>query len=150
MKSGSGGLIKTLPVQSPEWDLSFKFKINCFSNDFKSILTITSGQPYPVYGWSNPNVLMYQTMLQVSSAVSGDGNFSFKKWGMELNTEYRVKVSQYYVADGKYRYTVFLDGAEVLTAMNEQATQFHNMQIRVLEAGGADCDVTDLQFTQFL
>ena len=54
------------------------------------------------------------------------------------------------MADGKYRYAVFLDGAKVQMEINKKATQFYNMQIRVLEENGADCDITDLKFTQFL
>ncbi|XP_066913213.1 uncharacterized protein [Clytia hemisphaerica] len=151
MKSGNGGLIKILPVLSPEWELSFKFKINSFDfNNFKRVIRITNGQSYPVYGFATPSVLMYQTMLQVSSAVNDSSDFTFKKWGMALNTVYNLKVSQYYVADGKYRYTVFLDGVEVLLAMNAKPTQFYNTQIHVLEGNGADCDVTDLRFIHFL
>ena len=144
MKARSGGLITTLPVQSTEWELSFKFKINSYdNNNFRYLFLITNGQVHPVYGWCSPLVTMYQTMLQNAS-------FSFKQWGMALNTMYSIKISQYYVAEGKYRYTVSLDCAEVLTEVNVQATQFYNMQIRVLEEDGADCDITDLQFTQFL
>ena len=151
MKAFSGGTITTIPVQSPEWELTLKIKFNSFTpNEWKEIMTITNGAALSVYGNRVPIIVMNDRMLQISSAVNTYWDHWYKKYNLILNTVYDIKVGQYYISNGNYRYFIEIDGVEVKATINTKAQQFYNMEVRLLASEGADCDVTDLKFVNFL
>ena len=151
MKAFTGGHLTTIPIQSPEWELTLKFKINnIIPNAWKNIVQITNGEAYPSYGNRLPILVLRGSLLLVSSAVNSNHDFWHKKYSMSTNTVYNIKVHQYYIGNGNYKYEVLLDGLVIKSAVNSAARQFYNMVIYALQSSAADVDITDLKFTNFV
>ncbi|XP_066921567.1 uncharacterized protein [Clytia hemisphaerica] len=151
MKAFSGGLIKYIPVQSPEWELTLSIKFNSFiMNQWKGILHFTNGSALLNHGSRVPILIMKGSMLQISSSVNNNGDHSYFKYNLVLNTVYNIKVAQYYISNGHYRYFIEIDGIEVESTVNTKPTQFYNVAVYLLQRSKADCDVTNLKFVNFL
>ena len=147
LKAFTGGLISTLPVQSTEWQLSFKLKVNTFAHlKWKKILVIENQLlKIPI-----PKVSMLDTTLQISTQINEDETHKYKKDDMILNKFYEIAISQRYIANGEYLFRIMIDGIEVHSVINRDAIQYFNQELYVLKPTAADCDITDLSFTNFL
>ncbi|XP_066921566.1 uncharacterized protein [Clytia hemisphaerica] len=150
-KAFSGGLIKYIPVQSPEWELTLSIKFNSFiTNLWKGILRFTDGSAHLNHGNRVPLLVMKGSMLQISSSVNNNWDHYYLKYNLVLNTVYNIKVAQYYISNGRYRYFIEIDGIEVKSTVNTNPMQFYNVAVYILQSSGADCDVTNLKFVNFL
>uniref|UniRef100_A0A7M5WKU9 Cnidarian restricted protein n=1 Tax=Clytia hemisphaerica TaxID=252671 RepID=A0A7M5WKU9_9CNID len=153
MKARSGGFITSIARQSTEWEISFTVNFHSFGkneSDWHNIFIITNHGSRQSYGIRSPLVTTQNSMLQISSAVNSNYDHKYLKYGLVINKPYMIKISQYYIANGQYKYRIELDGEEVHNTLNNDARQFYDMKFYLLRTNGADCDVSDFKFVNFL
>ena len=90
--------------------------------------------------------------MGINSAVNGKGKHNFVSDPIQPNHTYSVEIHQRYIANGKYRYFITIDGKEKYSIVNKQAQQFHNVHVYASSEtrDKGDGYISNLSFTNFL
>ena len=139
---------------SAEWIVELKFTLHAdVAKRYCNILHITQNGNKDVYGDRNPAFFYdkYTGKLLIHSAVNGD-RFSSTSREISFNTEYTVQVHQRYKSGGVYKYSVILNGVEIHSMDNTQASQFFNVKVWAGTPWELSCNgwIKDVKITNFL
>ena len=117
---------------------------------------MTQGGNYAQHGDRTPFIGIAKTTsrFHIASAVNGAPNFhaSQVENSVSINQKYHFAVHQRYVSDGNYRYFITIDGEEIYTVLNTNATQFYNVKVFMSNNWQAACPVyiSNFEITNFL
>ncbi|XP_065679570.1 uncharacterized protein LOC101235088 isoform X2 [Hydra vulgaris] len=126
-----GSILGTLNVLKKEYTVDFNVKPKSYSKGWKSVLHLTLGKDYGAYGDRIPGVWFHEDgsgKLTIFAAVSGNNNYYVETTPLPLNQWSHVKISQY-LRDGKYWFSVDLNGVNIHRVENSDARDFQNIKV---------------------
>ncbi|XP_065654787.1 uncharacterized protein LOC136081401 [Hydra vulgaris] len=126
-----GSLLGTLYVLKKEYTVGFNVKPNSYTKAWNSVLHLTSGKDYGTYGDRIPGVWFNEEgsgSVSIFAAVSGNYNYPVPRYLFPLNKWTHVKIYQF-LRDGKYWFSVDLNGVNILRVENSDARDFKNVKV---------------------
>ena len=129
------GILATL---SKEYSVSFDVKPTAYARSvsqvYHSVLHVTQGEDYGIYGERTPGVWILQypsktkNPITICSPISGDHNSCFNTQAFPTNEWIRVKIEQNKVG-GDYFYTIRINGKEVYKVKNNHVQVFYDLKV---------------------
>ncbi|XP_065654792.1 uncharacterized protein LOC136081406 [Hydra vulgaris] len=153
-----GSLLGTLYVLKKEYTVDFNVKPNIYTKEWNNVLHLTSGKDYGNYGDRIPGVWFNEDgsgSLTIFAAVSGNYNYRVSTTRLPLNQWSHIKIYQF-LRDGKYWYSVDLNGVNIHRVENSDARDFKNVKVYASDPWYArqDGSISNLQIingnTQYL
>ena len=98
-----------------------------------SIIHLTIGNNEGRYGdrvpaiWTRPK----ESKLHIASAVNGEDNYVYDSDKIPVNKKVHIVVDQSYLNDNKYQYSIYIDGKQVHTTVNNKAEEFENVKVYI-------------------
>ncbi|XP_047137929.1 uncharacterized protein LOC100211098 isoform X1 [Hydra vulgaris] len=124
-------LLGTLYVLKKEYTVLFKLKPKKYSKGWKNVLHMTLGKDYGTYGDRNPGVWFHEDgsgKLAIFAAVSGNVNYYVETTSLPLKAWSYLKIYQSFM-DGKYWFSVDLNGINIHRVENTDARDFKTMKV---------------------
>ncbi|XP_065679574.1 uncharacterized protein LOC124814293 isoform X2 [Hydra vulgaris] len=124
-----GLILGTLDVLRKEHTIIFKVYPKSYSKGWKSVFHLTQGKDYGAYGDRIPGVWFHDDgsgKLSIFTAVNGNNNYYVATAPLPLNQWSSVKICQS-VHNGKYWYSVDLNGINIHRVENSDARDFQNI-----------------------
>ncbi|XP_065672703.1 uncharacterized protein LOC105845300 isoform X5 [Hydra vulgaris] len=113
------------------YTVSFKLKPSIYSKGLKSIIHLTIGEDNGQYGERTPAVFFHEDgsgRLTISSAINGDGSYSFNSEPLSLNEWSSIRISQ--IRHKKiFKFIVHINGKVVHSIKNTKPQSFKNVAV---------------------
>ncbi|XP_065664920.1 uncharacterized protein LOC136086642 [Hydra vulgaris] len=121
-------LIGVLSKLETSFAVSFTLKLNNFSDGFRSVLHLTTGENNEKYGDRIPGVWIYYKMLHVAFAINGNQNHYLFSKPLTLGewTVFQIRQS---VASGKTIFEVYVNFEKVYEVENLKPQEFKNVKV---------------------
>ena len=130
-----GNLVATLKRLNKEYSVSFEIKPTSFQSGWMSVIHLTIGENMLNYGDRNPAVWFHQRglgNLHICSAINGNRNLYKDTNPVQLEKWSAIKISQEF-SEGKYMYSINLNGENIFTEENTDAREFLNVKVYVAD-----------------
>ena len=119
--------ITLLPKQ---FDISFDFYPTYWNSRYTSIFHMTTGSNCCNPGSRIPAIFQSNGKLQVSFAISGNGNYYFDTPQLTLNKWVTIRISQR-LEGTNYVYRVYMDKTLLKRVVNRRAQEYRNVKVFV-------------------
>ncbi|XP_047145928.1 uncharacterized protein LOC105846167 isoform X2 [Hydra vulgaris] len=124
-------LITSIPLLEKEYSVSFKLKPKTFSQNWKSVIHLTTGKDIEEYGSRTPAIFVDdngQGILQITSAINGNKNYCIYTKPLPLNEWSSIKISQTQLNE-TYMYTVYFNELMIFSIENTMPQSFSNVLV---------------------
>ncbi|XP_065656240.1 uncharacterized protein LOC136081866 [Hydra vulgaris] len=145
-----GSLVGTLNVLRKEYFVSFNVKPVTYSNICKNVLHLTLGGNIKTYGDRNPGVWFHNDgsgRARIYAAVNGNFKYYFDTTlPLSLGEWSNIRIYQS-MYDGKYWFSVDINGVNIHKVENSDARDFKNMMVYASDPwySAQDGSLSDLQ-----
>nr|XP_047133475.1 uncharacterized protein LOC105845120 [Hydra vulgaris] len=126
-----GFFLGTLNVMMKEYTVSFNIKPKEYTKGLKSVLHLTLNKDIGDYGDRNPGVWFHEDgsgKLIIAAAINSNANYYIETSSLPLNQWSTIKIGQSFL-DGKYWFSVFLNGVNIHKTENSDARDFRNLKV---------------------
>ena len=157
IKPQKNGLFTTIDRLSTEWSLSLDFKIlTAQTEEYTSFVHLTIDDNAGNHGDRTPLLHLHKAsgkiILNVCSSINDDVNYMFFTGEpLTIGHRYSLEISQRYMSDGKYRFSVLQNGVEIHSKVNEKARQFYGVKFYLSSPWyeASDVKIYNLKHTNF-
>ena len=160
IKVRTNNILASIPVLSPEWSISLDIRRDQsiqFGVTICSVIQLRAdGTEENYYGNRTPFIgIKPETKeFHIASAINGEWNERRNVNGLSDEETHHIEIHQKYFKNGggKYRYSVQIDGEEVVYFINTDARQFYNVNVYASNPYNDPCPVyiSNLKITNFL
>ena len=127
--------METIPILGKAYKVSLDLTLFAGRKSWANILHLTRGNDASTYGdrvpaiWTKPD----DTKLHITSAVNGNRNYIFDTKDMPVNQKIHIEIEQKYITDGKYQYSINIDGEQVHTVENTKPETFEKVKVYIAD-----------------
>nr|XP_047133477.1 uncharacterized protein LOC100212045 [Hydra vulgaris] len=126
-----GFFLGTLNVMMKKYTVSFNINPTEYTKGLKSVLHLTLNNDIGAYGDRNPGVWFHEDgsgKLIIAAAVNSNVNYYIETPPLPLNQWSTIKICQSF-SDGKYWFSVYLNGVNIHKTENTDARDFRNLKV---------------------
>lgn len=124
-------LLATIPIQERSWRLSFKVRPLETVPGWGSLIHLTTGGNFGVFGYRIPGVWFNRgaTSLHICSAINHNHNQCINTYHLPLGTSANVVIEQKPIGGYEYLFFGLINGRKVFSLKNQNARIFRDVRM---------------------